>query len=129
MKKSKILFIDDELEYLDAITEYFFMIGHETIKAPNGMEGLCLLQSEKPDIIFCDYKLPDIDGDEVLIRSKEIVPGVDCVIITAFRDDKVTADLISLGARKVMIKPLLLPQVKQAVDDILSDRRNKSGDI
>ena len=87
------------------------MIGFETIKAATGSQGVSMIKEMSPNMVFCDLKLPDIDGDEVLRQLMEFNDQIPCVIVTAFRDDTVIEQLLKSGARQVMSKPLSLKEI------------------
>lgn len=68
---TKILVIDDERSIRNSMKDILQYEGHEVVLAENGMEGLVSVKSEKPDIVFCDIKMPKMEGIEVLERIKE----------------------------------------------------------
>ena len=89
MRKYKILAIDDEIGFTDAIKEYFAPLNDfEVMTAARGQIGLDIIRGEKPDIVLLDLKMPDMEGDEVLRRLKEIHPHAKPIIITAYNDGK-----------------------------------------
>ena len=55
---TKILVIDDERSIRNSMKDILQYEGHEVVLAENGMEGLVSVKSEKPDIVFCDIKMP-----------------------------------------------------------------------
>ena len=57
---TKILVIDDERSIRNSMKDILQYEGHEVVLAENGMEGLVSVKSEKPDIVFCDIKMPKI---------------------------------------------------------------------
>ena len=65
---TKILVIDDERSIRNSMKDILQYEGHEVVLAENGMEGLVSVKSEKPDIVFCDIKMPKMEGIEVLVR-------------------------------------------------------------
>ena len=69
---TKILVIDDERSIRNSMKDILQYEGHEVVLAENGMEGLVSVKSEKPDIVFCDIKMPKMEGIEVLERIKEL---------------------------------------------------------
>ena len=67
----KILVIEDEQDILANTIEVLELEHYEAIGAPNGIQGLQLAETESPDLILCDIRLPRIDGYEVLKRLQE----------------------------------------------------------
>ena len=70
---TKILVIDDERSIRNSMKDILQYEGHEVVLAENGMEGLVSVKSEKPDIVFCDIKMPKMEGIEVLERIKRVL--------------------------------------------------------
>ena len=77
---TKILVIDDERSIRNSMKDILQYEGHEVVLAENGMEGLVSVKSEKPDIVFCDIKMPKMEGIEVLERIKEFSADTPVII-------------------------------------------------
>ncbi|MEO0096206.1 MAG: response regulator [candidate division WOR-3 bacterium] len=71
MKKSKILFIDDDKDFVEANKIILTNAGYEVITANDGKTGMQKAMSEKPDLIILDVILPDINGFSVCRELKE----------------------------------------------------------
>lgn len=107
MAKAKILTIDDEAEFTGMISEYFSVRGYEVHVASRGVRGIELIKSEKPDVVLIDFKMPGIDGDQVVAQLKEIHPKAKSIIITAFIDEgKTKKRLEEAGVYAYFEKPL-----------------------
>ena len=63
---AKIVIIDDEEVVLDSCTQILQGYGYEISTAPDGKQGLSLVDETKPDLVFIDLKMPGIPGLEVL---------------------------------------------------------------
>ena len=87
-----VLLIDDEEDSADSYAMMFRREGHTSIVAYNGKEGLERLAEapEKPDVIFCDMRMPVMNGEEFLQRLKETPhAGIPVVAIGSFPIDTV----------------------------------------
>ena len=62
MSKTKILLIDDEVDFLCIVKEKLELEGYEVITAKDGEEGLNKAQSLRPDLIICDIMMPKKNG-------------------------------------------------------------------
>ena len=62
----KILIVDDELEVARALAQLMVREGLEPVVAADGPSALRLIQSESPDVLLVDFRLPGMDGMEVL---------------------------------------------------------------
>ena len=79
---AKILVIDDEKSIRNSMKDILAFEGHEVSVAENGMEGLVAVKREKPEVVFCDIKMPKMEGIEVLEKIKEMAPTTSVIMIS-----------------------------------------------
>lgn len=117
---AKILVIDDERSIRNSMKEILSFEGHEVALAENGMEGLTAVKQEKPEVVFCDIKMPKIEGIEVLKRIKEFTPEIPVIMISGHGTIDTAIDAIKNGAYDFIEKPLdlnrILITIKNATD-------------
>jgi len=65
-KKTKLLCIDDDISVLKLLGIYFERQGYTVLKAKDGEEGLKIFETQNPDIVLVDLRMPNVDGFEVL---------------------------------------------------------------
>lgn len=70
----RVLCIEDDSDTAAMIAEELGDRGYEVIIARGGEEGLSAIIKEKPDMVLCDVRMPDMSGYEVLERLEEIAP-------------------------------------------------------
>ena len=75
----KILIIDDERSIRNSLKEILVDEGYDVDVAENGVQGCQMVDKEKYSVIFCDIKMPEMDGMEVLDRLAQM--GVDSAVI------------------------------------------------
>lgn len=85
MKKRKILIIDDEVDYCVIMKTYFQAKNLDVSISHTLQEGMALLQTIKPDILFLDNNLPDGKGWECVDEIVEIFPHLMIYLISAHR--------------------------------------------
>lgn len=118
----KILIIDDERSIRNSLKEILVDEGYEVDVAENGVQGIEMVDKEKYNIIFCDIKMPEMDGIEVL--DKLISMGVDSavVMISGHGDIDTAVECIKKGAFDFIRKPLdlnrILITIKNATDKV-----------
>ncbi len=101
----KILLIDDEVEILKLIETVLKKEGfRRIIKARDGIEGISLCKSEKPDLIVLDIMMPHIDGFEVCRKIREF-SFVPIVFLSAKSEDIDKILALGLGADDYVTKP------------------------
>ena len=75
----KILIIDDERSIRNSLKEILMDEGYEVDVAEDGVQGCEMAEKEKYSVIFCDIKMPKMDGVEVLGRLNEA--GIDSAVV------------------------------------------------
>ena len=126
----KVLIVDDERAIRNSLSEILSDEGYEVDKAENGLMALNLVGKEKYDVIFCDIKMPEMDGIEVLDKCVEM--GIDSaiVMITGHGDIDTAVDCIKKGAFDFIQKPLdlnrILITIKNATDKVTLSKQNKA---
>lgn len=127
---TKILVIDDERSIRNSMKDILQYEGHEVVLAENGMEGLVSVKSEKPDIVFCDIKMPKMEGIEVLERIKEFSAGTPVIMISGHGTIDTAIEAIRKGAYDFIEKPLdlnrILITIKNATDKHLLIHETKT---
>ena len=107
MSKPRIVAIDDEVEFIQMLQDYFGLREYEIDCAIRGAKGIELVKEKKPDIVLMDLKMPGIDGDEVLKLLKSMQPAPKVIFITAYDDGgKTKARLLNMGAFACLDKPI-----------------------
>ena len=116
----KILIVDDERSIRNSLKEILEMEDYQVETAENGTIACEKAEKEKFDAIFCDIKMPGMDGTEVL--QKLVADGVETpiVMISGHADIDTAVDCIKKGAFDFIEKPLdlnrILITIKNATD-------------
>lgn len=107
----KILIIDDEASIRRTLKEILEFEKFEVDEAPDGVEGFKMAKEGIYDIIFCDIKMPKMDGTEVLAKLQE--EGVDSavIMISGHGNIETAVDSIKNGAYDFIEKPLDLNRI------------------
>ena len=117
---AKILVIDDERSIRNSMKDILSFEGHEVVLAENGMEGLVAVKTEKPEVVFCDIKMPKMEGIEVLERIKEFTSDIPVIMISGHGTIDTAIEAIKKGAYDFIEKPLdlnrILITIKNATD-------------
>jgi DNA-binding response OmpR family regulator len=119
----KILVVDDEVEVASFLCNFLTRLTLNAEKATCGKEALEIFNRIKPDWVFLDLKIPDIDGLELLRKMKEMDAGINAIVITG-RDDQASQDeALSLGARDYLIKPIDLDELRAKIHKYILDKK------
>ena len=126
----KVLIIDDERAIRNSLGEILGDEGYEVDTAEDGLVALQKVEKEKYDVIFCDIKMPGMDGTEVLAKFMEMGLDAAVVMISGHADIKTAVDCIKLGAFDFIEKPLdlnrILITIKNAGDRVVLTAQNKA---
>ena len=125
----KILIIDDERAIRNSLREILGDEGYSVDVAEDGSAGVQAALAGRYDVIFCDIKMPAMDGTEVL--SRLIEEGIDgaIVMISGHADISTAVDCIKKGAFDFIEKPLdlnrILITIRNATDKAALTTQNK----
>ena len=111
-KKIKVLLIEDEKEVAELYKLKLTLDGYEVITAENGQEGLDKANSYRPELIFLDIKMPEMDGFEVLkkLRAAARTKDIPVVILSNFDEQDLIEKGLTLGANEYLIKSQFTPE-------------------
>ena len=102
----RILIIDDNSDICLLLERFLSKQGYKTASALKGEDGLTLLRKDTYGLVICDFKLPDIDGLEMLRRIKVLNPATAVIIITGYSDVRIAVQAVKYGAFDYVTKPL-----------------------
>lgn len=111
MKKS-ILFVDDEIRLLRALSLSFRKKGYEVIIAANGQEARRKLQENEIDLVFLDLNLPDANGLELLQEFSSLYSNNVFIIMTAYGEIESAVSAMKAGAFDYIVKPAKLDEIE-----------------
>ncbi|MDR3567489.1 MAG: response regulator [Syntrophobacteraceae bacterium] len=121
--KIRVLLVDDEKDFVEALGERLEVRGFEVMKAFCGAEALALLKEQEADVIVLDMLMPGKDGLQTLREIKEIRPLAEIILLTGHGTPGKGVDSIQTGAFNYMTKPANL---KDLLENILKAYKCKS---
>lgn len=121
----KILIVDDNNDICLLLERFLGKQAYKTESVQRGEDGLALLRKEAYELVICDFKLPDIDGLEMLRRIKIMHPNTAVIIITGYSDVRVAVQTVKHGAFDYVTKPLYTDEILLTIKSAL-ERRNQS---
>ena len=120
----QVLIVDDEPDILSSLKtcledEFENLTVHV---AESGLEALHLMERESIDLIITDYKMPGMDGFELLAKAERIAPMVPRILITAYAVDVPVVSTEIFRVRHFFAKPLQGSEITAAVRTELAQR-------
>src|SRR5438445_8696127 len=119
MPRPVILVVDDD----PGVRESFRLIledHYDVLDVPDGPRALEVVRSAQVDLVLLDIRLPDMDGIEVLERTKAIDEGIEVILVTAVKTVRTAVAAMKLGAFDYLTKPFeedeLLSLVRRALE-------------
>jgi signal transduction histidine kinase len=93
--------------------------------AYNGREGVERARALHPDVIVCDFMMPEMAGDE-LVRQVRAEPRMDTtpiLVLTARNDSEARIEVLRRGANDYLLKPFYQPELRARVDNLIKVRQ------
>lgn len=118
----RILIVDDNNDICLLLERFLTKQGYKTASALRGEDGLALVKKDTYELVICDFKLPDIDGLEMLRRIKVMNPKTAVIIITGYSDVRIAVQAVKHGAYDYVTKPLYPDEILYTIKSALERR-------
>lgn len=120
-KAWKILIADDNRHVNEVVRETLSEYGFDVIQAFDGRQAYAAFEEEKPDLVFLDYLMPEIDGLDVLKKIKRKDPNATVVFITGEGSEDVAVQAMKAGASDYITKPLSPPDLVHVANKLIRE--------
>jgi len=124
-ERIKLLVVDDEVKFLDAIARRLELRDFDVTKATNGPEAIEAARHKKFDIAILDLKMPGMNGREVLEILKSQHKFLEVIILTGHGSLDSAVECTKLGAFSYLPKPYELDELIKVVRDAFEHRLKK----
>ncbi len=124
-KAARILVADDDPDILRLVSKILRQNGHEVMTANDGLECIAKAEDELPDLILLDNSMPNMDGQEALVRLKRLkkTEKIPVIMVTAFEDEQNLAGARKGGALQYIVKPFDCHVLIEKVSQVLKSKR------
>ncbi|RMF61716.1 MAG: response regulator [Calditrichaeota bacterium] len=122
MNKARILWVDDEIEFLEPHILFLREKGYEVETASNADDGLELIKQSNFDLVLLDEMMPGKDGLTALTEIKKFRPGLPVIMITKNEEESLMEDAIGAQITDYLTKPVNPSQILIAAKKILESR-------
>lgn len=110
-----VLVVDDDPQLQQLFKQFLKKAGFSRIVVGTGAEALSYAEKQAFDLVFLDLKLPDISGDELYVKMKDMHPDMPIVIITGYPDSDILSKILAIGPVTVIQKPIEFEQLNKTV--------------
>jgi DNA-binding NtrC family response regulator len=116
----RVLIVDDEPLICWSLAQTLSDHGDTVIEAGSGAAALRAMSTatDPIDVVLLDYRLPDVDHLNLLSSVRRLLPAGRVIVVTAFLTPEIASEALSLGASRVVSKPLDMCDVPALVHDV-----------
>lgn len=118
--KSRVLLVDDEIEFVNTLAQRLKLRGYEVKTAGSGEECLEIYEAGSFDIVVLDLMMPGMNGLDVLARLKKYDKTIEVILLTGHGSTKEGMEGMKLGAADYLMKPLDIEELTAKMDEILN---------
>jgi DNA-binding NtrC family response regulator len=123
MARTRLLLVDDEPEIGWILARALGEMGFEVATAETAQAALAAFESQAPELVLLDLRLPDGDGLDVLRRIRELDEHVPVIMLTGHGTIESAVRAMKGGAFDYLIKPVHLEEVRVVIEKALETRR------
>jgi DNA-binding response OmpR family regulator len=115
----RLLFVDDEKDFVDVIAKRLSKKGFDVTKAFSGPEALQAMRKADFDIVVLDLKMEEMDGIEVLKILGKMAPGLPVIILTGHGSEASAREGVKCGAMEYLTKPCDFEELVGKIEQVL----------
>ena len=91
----------------------------------HGLEGLQLVREKKPDILFSDISMTNMDGLAMVAAIKSEFPDIEVTLLTGFRNFEYAQQAIKLGVTRFLLKPSKFDEIEEAIEAMIKNLKSR----
>jgi CheY-like chemotaxis protein len=119
--RATILIVEDHADSREAIGQLLTDLGYQAILASDGAGALAVVQATRPDLIFCDVRMPGMDGFAFVKEARRLPggAGLKLVALTGVSDRTTAMRLLMAGFDAHLVKPIDFEVLLNTLDRLL----------
>jgi CheY-like chemotaxis protein len=114
--QKRILVVEDDPGARESLKLLLRIDRHTVIDATNGREALDLFTKERFDLVIVDYAMPEMQGNELAVHIRRIVPSQPILMVTAYFEKLVDS---AMPFDAILSKPFGVAELRQAIAKLL----------
>jgi DNA-binding NtrC family response regulator len=126
VQKTKVLLVDDEIEFSSALAERLQLRNYDVRTANNALEALGLIHDYTPDVVILDLRIPGMNGIETLKTIKKLDPTIEVIMLTGHGDVQSVEEGMKSGALEYIMKPVDIGELISKIDKAKKKRDKES---
>lgn len=112
----RVLIVDDDEAHAQAVADSLRRVGYDCTVAGSGERAVALIESQTYDVVVTDLMMDDVDGLEILRKSKEELPDAEVILLTGHASIKTAVAAGQHGVHTYLTKPLDITELRHAVE-------------
>lgn len=124
--RARILIVDDDARFTKTLSDILSTEGLVPVVAADGEKALQMAAEVTPTVAVIDLVLQDVPGLQVMKRIKQLIPPLECIVLTGHASQQSAIQAINLGAYSYLLKPvdieLLLLTIRRATEKVEAER-------
>lgn len=125
MSKARVLLLDDEKEFVDAMQERLKLAGYSVTSCYDIQNALSSVKTEEYDVAIIDLAMPDTDGITAMLRLKEVRPLIEFLVLSGQSTLKMAVESMKQGAFDFLEKPCDMKLVMEKIDQSFAKKREQ----
>ncbi|MCP4749546.1 MAG: sigma-54-dependent Fis family transcriptional regulator [Proteobacteria bacterium] len=121
--KTSILIVDDEVSTTELLQGFLQKKGFNVTIEHDPETAFSLIQHQEFDLLISDYRMPKMNGLELITKVREIDPVISIIMITAYGSIETAVQIIKCGASDYLTKPIDLNELLLLIDKCIDNKR------
>lgn len=105
IKKLTLLFVEDEDDLVEIISDTLIKLESTFFTAKNGQEALAILKEKKVDVVVTDINMPTMNGLDMIEKMKSLYPSIPVIVMSAHTEMEFIEKTQALGVKEYLVKP------------------------
>ena len=123
MTTATLLAVDDEVLLLQLFTRRLERLSYKVYSAKSGEKALEILRHEDIDILVTDFRMPGMNGGELIAQAVQIDPILQTIVVTGYSDSTTAEEIMAAGAFQYLPKPIDFNELDISIRQGLKKRR------
>ena len=120
---TRFMIVDDSLFQRKNLGKFVKQLGSEVVgEASNGKEAIFMYQNLKPDIVFMDLVMPEMEGIDAVEKLLEIDRDAKIIVVSSLGYSAIVDKALSLGAKQFITKPINFEETADMVRAVLEEQ-------
>ncbi len=124
----KLLVIDDDPAFNKMLTSFLMKKDYDVKSAHSPHSALELLKANKFDLVLTDFKLPDMNGIQLMQEIKKTYNNIPVILITNYSDIRTAVNSIKLGAFEFVTKPVIPDELIKTIEKAIQSKDNNQSE-